>query len=105
MGWRPANWRRLMAFPDTSRMQCLPWTTRVIKLAVSPPSPPSATTLTHLVSHFFNRLDAGSVQMIVVLPSFYEFMLLDLSFHDLPGGNEVVISAVHLVVSTWSCCV
>lgn len=27
MGWRPAIWRRFMAFPDTSSMQCLPWHT------------------------------------------------------------------------------
>lgn len=25
MGWRPAIWRRFIAFPDTSSMQCLPW--------------------------------------------------------------------------------
>lgn len=24
MGWRPAIWRRFIAFPDTSSMQCLP---------------------------------------------------------------------------------
>lgn len=28
MGWRPASWRRFMAFPDTSSIQCLPWDTQ-----------------------------------------------------------------------------
>lgn len=46
MGWRPAIWRRLMAFPDTSSMQCLPWMTQIMKWALSPLSPPCAITWT-----------------------------------------------------------
>ena len=48
MGWRPAIWRRFMAFPDTSRMQCLPWTTQITTLLLSP----SFTSLSHLHSPF-----------------------------------------------------
>lgn len=35
MGWRPAIWRRFIAFPDTSSMQCLPWR-RDIELFLCP---------------------------------------------------------------------
>lgn len=40
MGWRPAIWRRFMAFPDTSSIQCLPWKTQIIKLILFPVSSP-----------------------------------------------------------------
>lgn len=103
MGWRPAIWRRFMAFPDTSSMQCFPCMIQIIKMAPFPSL--HHHIYTHLFRHFFHRLYAGSIQMVVVLSSLDEFVLLDLSFHDLSGGDKVVISAVHLIVSPGSCCV
>lgn len=103
MGWRPAIWRRFMAFPDTSSMQCFPCMIEIIKMAPFPSL--RHHNYTHLFSHFFHWLYAGSIQMVVVLSSLDEFVLLDLSFHNLSGGDKVVISAVHLIVSPGSCCV
>lgn len=103
MGWRPAIWRRFMAFPDTSSMQCLPWhtqTTRLFRLffLLSLLLLPSSCCCAHLVGDFLDGLYAGSIQVVVVLSSLDELVLLDLSLHELSGGHEVVISAVHLVV-------
>lgn len=62
-------------------------------------APPLAGT--YLVGDLLDGLYAGSVQVVVVLAGLDELVLLDLSLHQLPGGHEVVISAVHLVVSPW----
>lgn len=70
--------------------------------ALFPPqsaAPSCSCCCAHLVGDFLDGLYAGSVQVVVVLPSLDELVLLDLSLHELSGGHEVVISAVHLVVS------
>ena len=55
-------------------------------------------TESHPFSHIFDRLDAGPVQIIVVLPRLDELVLLDVLLHLLSGHHKVVVSAVHLVV-------
>lgn len=112
IGWRPASWRRLIAFPDTSSMQCLPCRGHMQSdnqsLTTCPLLPSilsSINLLPHLVGDLFDRLNAGSVQMVVVLSRLNELVFLNLSFHELSGGHEVVVSAVNFVVSSWPCCV
>lgn len=53
---------------------------------------------TYLLSHLPHRLDAGSVQVVVVLPCLDEAVVLDVPLHLLPGHHKVIVSAVHLVV-------
>lgn len=53
---------------------------------------------THLLSHLSHRLDAGSVQVAVVLARLDEVVLLDVLLHLLSGGHKVIVPAVHLVV-------
>lgn len=53
----------------------------------------------YLLCHLSDRLDAGSVQVVVVLARLDELVILDVLFHLLSGDHEVVIPAVHLVVS------
>lgn len=109
MGWRPAIWRRFIAFPDTSSMQCLPCGRDTESDILSSHTLalffPLIVSLSHLVSDLFDRLYAGSIQMVVILSSLDELVLLNLSLHELSGGHEVVISAIHLIVSPWPCCV
>lgn len=103
MGWSPASCRRFMAFPDTSSMQCFPCENDSdSEIRVPRLHSPVAGGPAHLVSDLSDRLDAGSIQVVVVLPRLDELVLLDLSFHELSGGHEVIIPAVHLVVSPWS---
>lgn len=45
IGWRPANWRRFIAFPDTSSIQCLPWNKDRDYGPCLPLKPPSAPLL------------------------------------------------------------
>ena len=61
--------------------------------------------VTHLLSDFFDRLYAGSIQMVVILAGLDELVFLDLLLHEFSGGHEVIISAVHLVVSPRPRCV
>lgn len=55
----------------------------------------------HPFRHIFHRLDAGSIQVVVVLARLDELVLLDVLLHLLPGHDEVVVPAVHLVVPLW----
>lgn len=78
---------------------------RVVCVFSSISSPFRRSRCTHLVGDLFDGLYAGSIQMVVVLSGLYELVLLDLLFHELSGGHEVVVSAVHLVVSPRPRCV
>lgn len=58
----------------------------------------SASRRPYLLGHLSDRLDAGTVQVVVVLSCLDELVVLDVFFHLLSGHHEVIISAVHLVV-------
>lgn len=53
----------------------------------------------YLLSDLSDRLDAGSIQVVVVLSGLDEVVLQDVLLHLLSGHHKVVVSAVHLVVS------
>lgn len=55
----------------------------------------------HPFSHVFYRLDTGSIQVVIVLARLDELVLLDVLLHLLPGHDEVVVPAVHLIVPLW----
>lgn len=59
----------------------------------------------YLLGHLSDRLDAGSVQVVVVLSRFNKSVVLNVLLHLLSGHNKVVVSAVHLVVPLRSGCV
>lgn len=63
------------------------------------PEPPPVRGQTHLLSDLSDRLDAGSIQVVVVLSCLDEVVVLNVLLHLLPGHHKVVVSAVHLVVS------
>lgn len=52
-------------------------------------------------SHILHGLDAGPVQVIVVLARLDELVLLDVLLHLFSGHHKVVVSPVHLVVPLW----
>lgn len=52
----------------------------------------------YLLRHLPDRLHAGPVQVVVVLPRLDELVVLDVLLHLLSGDHEVIVSAVHLVV-------
>lgn len=53
----------------------------------------------YLLSHLSDRLDTGSVQVVVVLSCLNEAMVLNVLFHLLSGDYKMIISAIHLIVS------
>lgn len=59
----------------------------------------------YLLGNLSDRLDAGSIQVVVVLSRFNKSVVLNVLLHLLSGHNEVVVSAVHLIVPLWSGCV
>lgn len=97
MGWSSASCSLLMAFPDTSRMQCLPCKHNRVNKA-EPGAAAAPGSARYLLCHLSDRLDAGSVQVVVVLARLDELVVLDVLLHLLPGHHEVIVSAVHLVV-------
>lgn len=54
---------------------------------------------TYLLSDLSDRLDAGSIQVVVVLSRLDEVVVLDVPLHLFSGHHKVIVSAVHLVVS------
>lgn len=60
-----------------------------------------ASLTPHPLCHVFDRLDAGPVQVIVVLARLDELVLLDVLLHLFSGHHKVVVSPVHLVVPLW----
>lgn len=53
----------------------------------------------YLLGHLAHRLNAGPVQMVVVLSRLDELVLLDVLLHLLSGNHKVIIPTVHLVLS------
>lgn len=54
------------------------------------------------LSHVFDRMDARSIEIIIILPSLNELVLLDILLHLFPRHHKVVISPISLVVPLWS---
>ena len=52
----------------------------------------------YLEGDVFDGLDAGPVEVVVVLPRLDEEVRLDVGLHLLDAGDKVVVSAVHLVL-------
>jgi len=57
---------------------------------------------TYLLSNLLDRLNAGAIQVVAVLPSLDKHVVLNVVLH-LFAGNEVVVSAVHLVLARRTC--
>lgn len=57
----------------------------------------------YLFCHLSNRLDAGSIQMAVVLAGLNEFVRLNVLLHFVPGRHKVVIPAIYLILSLGPC--
>ena len=53
----------------------------------------------YLEGDVFDGLDAGPVEVVVVLPRLDEEMRLDVGLHLLDAGDEVVVPLVHLVLA------
>lgn len=59
----------------------------------------------YLFCYFSHRLNTCSIQMVVILPSFNEFMFLDIFFHLLSWSHKMIISSIYLIISFWSSCI
>lgn len=111
MGWSWASCSLLMAFPDTSRIQCLPWERQkrkkfiIININKSVEQKQNWFRRSNLLGDLSDRLHAGSVQVVVVLPRLDELVVLDVFLHLLSGHHEVIVSAIHLVVALRPGCV
>lgn len=57
----------------------------------------------YLLCHLSHRLDAGPVEVAVVLASLNELVRLNVLLHFLPGGDKVVIPAVYLIFPLRTC--
>ena len=53
---------------------------------------------THPLSHIFDRLNTGSVEIVVVLARLNELVLLDVLLHLLSGHYKMVVPPIDLVV-------
>lgn len=60
-------------------------------------------TSSYLLCYLSHRLDAGPVEVAVVLASLNELVCLDVLLHFLPGGDKVVIPAVYLIFPLRTC--
>ncbi len=59
------------------------------------------TAGTDPLSHIFDRLDTGSIQIVIVLSSLDELVLLDVFLHLLSWVHKVIISPVHFIIPPW----
>lgn len=57
----------------------------------------------YLFCHLSHGLDAGSIQMAVVLAGLNEFVRLNVLLHFVPGRHKVVIPAIYLILSLGPC--
>lgn len=60
-------------------------------------------TGSYLLCHLSHGLDAGPVEMAVVLASLNELVRLNVLLHFLPGRYKVVIPAIYLILPLGSC--
>lgn len=60
-------------------------------------------TSSYLLCYLSHRLDAGPIEVAVVLASLNELVCLDVLLHFLPGGDKVVIPAVYLIFPLRTC--
>ena len=59
-------------------------------------------TKTYLQGNVLDRLDRSSVQVVVVLTSFYKQMSLNVCLHLVNAGHEVIVTTIHFVLSLRS---
>lgn len=57
----------------------------------------------YLLCHLSHGLDAGSIQVAVVLAGLDELVCLDVLLHFLPGRHKVVIPAIYLILPLGPC--
>lgn len=61
--------------------------------------------LSHLLSNFSNAGNGCSIEIVIVLASFNEQMILNVALHLLAGCNKVIVSAISFVFTFGSCSV
>jgi len=59
----------------------------------------------NLLSHFFHRLNAGAIEIVVKLSGLNEQVVLYVLFHLFAGRHEVIVAAILLILTPRSCCV